>query len=87
MNVCKSYRSIIVGGFFVHHVRSPLSVVMTENTKGVVLFQLCYTHVQGMTALLWPLFLHFWLQPAQIIPVVIIRGHEDVLCAETQSDE
>lgn len=32
-------------------------------------------------------FLRFWLQPAQIIPVVIIRGHEDVLRAETQSDE
>lgn len=42
---CKSLSFVSSRRIFVH-VRSPLSVVMTENTKGVFLFPLCYTHVR-----------------------------------------
>ena len=51
---------------------------------GVPLFPLYYTHTHRLYikkknhCCTWPL-LHFCLQPFQIIPVVIIRGHEGVL--------
>lgn len=51
---------------------------------GVPLFPLYYTHTltgyikKKKHCCTWPL-LHFCLQPFQIIPVVIIRGHEGAL--------
>lgn len=64
----------------------PLSVVTTANRN--VFMASLYSHKStGYENIIVSGLLYFCLQPVQIIPVVIIRGHEEVLSAEIQHVE